>query len=506
MSQPMDGTVIDGEVITPGSPRWYLTRLTQRLLSRQTRYDRLERYMLGNHDYPNGDKRYVVALRELQRKCRTNYCVLIAQAVTNRMKVNGFQFGPESQEDEDAKKIWTANNMDLQSSIIINTASVFGDAYVLVAPPLEEDEDGDGLPIITAEDPRLCITESDPRHPTRLLAGLKMWQDDASQTIWAVLYLPESILLYQGPTITDYVGTDIASLTQILVGRSAAAGGFKLVDEQPNPVGEVTLIRVNWQPAFGSLGRGEFEGVIDIQDRINTVMLERMVLSKSQAFNQRWMTGAKKGEEFKAGADMVWATVNQEAKFGQFDAVDFTQINAAINDDVGHLAAVTGTPATYLMNRMVNVSGDTLTQDQSALVTKIRLRQEAVGWAYERVMRLAFKIDGDTAKAKETEVVTLWRDAEVKDLAGLGDLFSKLTAGGVALDIAMKVTGLFTNDQIASAKEQFEEQQKMAQEMALEQGQQAEDGDMGVAKQQGQNAVAAVKAKPKPTSKPKPKS
>lgn len=541
--------------MSPGSPRWYLSRMTQRLLSRQFRYDRLERYAQGDHDLPNGDKRFVVALRELQRKCRTNYCELVIKAVTERMRVTGFQFGPEQQVDEEAKAIWYYNDMEVQSQVAIMMAATFGDAYIMVTPSPEDDDSEaeitinvsktatnstpppkkpkgpdqpyqtqtqfqpqqqetqtqvmKNLPVISVEDPRMCITEQDPRYINKTLAGLKLWQDDAFGVIRAVLYLPDNIYEYEGPAVTDVVGTDTTKLTHTLISKGVVAGGFRLVSVQPNPVGQVPLVRLNWQPAFGTMGRAEIETIMDIQDRINHTILDRLVIAKAQAYNQRWMTGGTGGESFRPGSDMVWATQDAAAKFGQFEAVDLNQILAAVRDDVGDLAAVSQTPATYLMNRMVNVSGDTLTQDQSALIGKVADRQEAVGWGFAKVMRLAFAVSGNEAKAKETEVCTLWKSAQVYQLAELADSFSKFTAGGVPLDIAMQITGLFTNDQIANAKEQFELQQQMAQQMALEQqdqvGQQGMDqmkqkgqDQMAATKQQGANQVAAAKAKPKP--------
>lgn len=446
-----------------GSPRWYLERLTRRLLGRQTRYDKLERYALGDHPYPNGDKRYVVALRDLQRKARTNYCGLVISAVTERMKPLGFQFGPEEQIDEEAQSIWNYNDMDYQSQIIINTAATFGDAYVLVAPPIEED----GEPIISAEDPRMCITETDPRLVTKTLAGLKMWQDDADSTIRAVLYLPNEIRTYRGPAIADVIGTDVASLTKILVGRSAAAGGFVLERVQRNPYNQVTLVKVSWQPAFGSQSRAEHEGVLDIQDRINHTILDRLVISKAQAYNQRWVTGAKKGDEFKPGADMVWATVDKDAKMGQFDAADVTPILTAVKDDIGDMAAISQTPASYLMNRIVNVSGDTLNQDQAALTSKIQFRQIAVGWALERVIRMAFLIKGNTDKAKETKLETIWKRPVIYKIEMLGDFMAKTAQAGVPIDVVMQVTDLFTSDQIERSRQHAEEMN--AQEMNMRQ-------------------------------------
>src|SRR5678816_472091 len=252
--------------MSPGSPRWYLSRMTQRLLSRQFRYDRLERYAQGDHDLPNGDKRYVVALRELQRKCRTNYCELVIKAVTERMRIIGFQFGPEQQVDEEAKAIWYYNDMEVQSQVAIMMAATFGDAYLMVTPPLEEEDDTEDYSIISVEDPRMCITEQDPRYINKTLAGLKLWQDDALGVIRAVLYLPDNIYEYEGPAVTDVVGTDTTKLTHSLISKGVVAGGFRLIKTQPNTVGEVPLIRLNWQPAFGTIGRAEIESIIDIQD------------------------------------------------------------------------------------------------------------------------------------------------------------------------------------------------------------------------------------------------
>lgn len=453
------------EVVTPGAPRWYLRRLTERLMGRRHRYDRLEAYALGNHPLPNGDKRYVAHLRELQHKSLTNYTELVIKAVTERMKPVGFQFGPEQQLDEDAKRIWNYNDMDYQAPLLINMCATFGDAYILISP----EEEPDGEPIWTVIDPSMAIIEPDPRYPTRTLAALRLWQDEETPEFHAILYLPTEIRHYIGPSVSDHVGTDTAKLTTQLVGKGATAGSFELVEVSPNPFGEVSMFRVAWQPAFGTQGRAEHEGVLHIQDRINLAILDRLVISKSQAYNQRWVVGAKKGEEFKGGSDIVWATTNDKATMGQFDAADLTQLLNAVRDDIGDLAAVSQTPASYLMNRMVNVSGDTLYQDQAALVAKIKLRQSAVGYGLEKAMRFSFKVKGNTAKAKETEVVVLWERASVYKLEALGDFIQKTVSAGVPVDTVMQVTDLFTDDQIKEAKENAEKMHQEEMQMQREQ-------------------------------------
>lgn len=483
----------DDTDMSPGSPRWYLTRLTQKLLGRHADFDKLERYALGHHDYPNGDKRYVAALRDLQKKARTNYIELVIKAVIERMRVKEFRLGTEEEPDEDSRKIWKYNDMDYQAPMMFMSGATFGECYVLVSPPDEED----GEPVITVEDPKMCIIEQDPTNRTRTLAGLKMWQDDVLGVIVAVLYLPDATYVYHGHAVVDNMGTDAKALLTRLT-TVPDAGGFELVSIEDNPYGKVPLIRGPWQPAFAPRSRGEAENVMDIQDRINHTILDRLVIAKSQAYNQRWATGLHKPKgkrdsekpPFNPGADMVWATYEPDAKFGQFDAADIKQILEAIRDDVGDLAATSQTPATYLMNRMVNVSGDTLTQDQSALVSKIKLRQDAMAWMLEQILKMCFLIKGEEDKAQEPEWQVIWFDPEIRTLAEQADALNKLVSAGVPLQIAMQRLG-FTSDEIKIAVE--EQQKVMEREMQMAEQQMRLEAD---------NQIRVEKAKPKPTSKP----
>lgn len=511
--------------MSPGAPRWYVNRLCQKLMSRQPRYRKLEAYALGNHPYPVGDPRFVLELQNLQRKSRTNYIELVIKAVTNRMRVQDFSFDGES--DDDAAAIWSYNNMDLFSGVIINTAATFGDAYALVSPP--DPDDPNGEPVITPEEPKMCITEDDPRYPSKTLAGFKMWQDDVDQVIYACLYLPGKNYLYEGPALNDVIGMDSATLTKRLT-STPSEGGFKFKSVEDTGIDKVTLVRGNWQPAFGSMGRGEAESAFDIQDRINHTILDRLVIAKSQAYNQRWVSGATKDlagqggrPPFRAGADAVWALPSVDGKFGQFDAADLTQMLQAIRDDVGDLAAITETPASFLMNRMVNVSGDTLTQDQSALVQKVKWRMDAMGWMFERVMRLCFLFKGDEAKATSVDVETNWVDPEIRALSEQADAATKLVTAGVPWEVIGKLLNFSKADieliaQKVEEQKQLEADQMQAQLDAAGQQATAQAGhEAGLnqanndhalklaktnndAKLQQTKVAAAAKPKPKPSA------
>jgi SPP1 Gp6-like portal protein len=490
-----------GYNIEPGSPDWWLKRLVQRLMGRQTRYTVLENYAVGKHPVPDGDKRFVTALYDLQKKAKTNYIELVISAVTARQKVKCFTFSADEAADEDAQRIWAYNNMDLQSSVLFNMGAVFGDFYLLVTPP--DPTDPNAEPVICVEDPKQCITENDPRYPNKVSAGLKLWEDSIDGKAYAALYLPDAIYLYSAPA-NPQTWWDTPGLTKRNT-TGLSYGGFTLESVQPNPLGKVPLIHGEWQPSFGTMSRAEAESVFDIQDRINHTILMRLVVAKNQAFNQRWVTGVDKNKvgkdgrpQFKGAADAVWMIPDKDASIGQFEAADITGILAAIRDDVGDLAAVSKTPASYLMNRMVNVSGDTLDQDQSALVGKTKDRNESCGFALVEAMKMAFLFKGNTAKATEPLARCVFHDPAIRKLSEVSDSIGKLTGGGVALEVAMRICGFSEEDIAFSVKErdkQQAEQQKIAdQQMAAQQ-----DHQLQLAKTTGSmKAAGAGPPKPKP--------
>lgn len=462
----------------PGSPDWWLGRLITRLMDRQQRFDLLECYVTGNHPVPEGDQRYVKTLREMQRRARTNYYGLVTKTPPERMHLRGFRFGDSASEaDETARKVWSANNMDYQAPIVHNTASAFGVSYVMVSPP--EDASArwaTGLPVITVEDPRTTIVEADPANMMRSRAGLRMWVDDIIGKVMVLLYLPDAVFQYVGPAAKDLTGLDRPQLTRKLL-AAPQQGGLALVDSFENPLGAVPIVQMDWIPTTGEIGFAEAEDVMDIQDRINSQILERTIITKMQAYKQRWVTGVKPGKDkngqskapFEPGADILWVTDNPDVKFGEFDQVDISQLLEAVRDDVGDMAAITKTPAHYLMNRMANVSGDTLTQAEAGLVSKTKQRMIAVGWGWERVMRLCFAYLNDP-KATEVDVEVMWAHPQLYSRAELADAFGKEVASGLPLAIAAERLGL-EPDQIAFVVEEAERlaaEQKAAEEQQVE--------------------------------------
>jgi hypothetical protein len=485
------------ELVAPvGTPEFWLYRLAQGLIDRQPRYELLERYVIGNHPVPSGDQRYVRALRELQEKSKTNYIALVTNAPCERMEVVGFRFGDNAEDsgDDDANMIWQANDMDLMSSIAHSTAATYSRVYVLVSPPMDDPK----VPIITVEDPRCTIVEHDPASMRKIRAGLRMWNDDVLGIAVAVVYLPDGIHYFRGKTNDYYKNIDYDTLRQ----RITSAGSWEYMGSEPNVIGEVPIVPINWRPGLHGTSMAEAEEGFSIQDRINATVLDRMIISRSQAYKQRWAKGVTIPKDdagrakapFDPGSDILWAVSDKDAAFGEFREADIRQILEAVRDDVGDLAAITKTPPHYLLGEIVNASGDALKAAETGLVSKTKQRIRSAGWAWEKVIRLGFAYLGDE-RSKSEVAETIWADPESRSRAELADAILKETQMGLPPEMAFERLGL-TPAQVTRAM-QLMRAKEMRDAMLM-----AASGQMAPAKP-GQPGQASQK--PPQDSKPKPK-
>jgi len=189
------------------------------------------------------------------------------------------------------------------------------------------------------------------------------------------------------------------------------------------------------RPDLKGNGTGEFEGVIDIQDRINEGVLDRMVISKMQAYRQRWAKGVKMEDEngnptqpFVPGVDLLWAVEDENASFGDFEAADLTQLLAATRDDVQDMAAISTTPPHYLLSAIVNASGDALAAAETALVSKVLDEHVEFGESWEEVNRFAGKYAGRDVPV-DAEVI--WKDPTYRTVAELASAAVQYQTAGV---------------------------------------------------------------------------
>jgi hypothetical protein len=433
----------------PGTLDWYLKRQVYNILNRNRRYDRNERYVVGNHPFPMGDKRYVKALYDFQKMARTNYFGLVTQSPVERMRVLGLKFGQANEADTEASDMMLANDWDYQEAMIHLYAATFGDAYVLVSPP---DEWSNGQPIFTMEDPRMCGVEYDTTRPTMVNSGVRMWEDELSSQVLAMVMLKADspsgrarVGYYIGPKAEALEDCDLPTLTRRLT-TFGHEESFNLVDVQELPIPTVPLVRYAWNPSLNdvSLSEGEVFNLFDIQDRINQQVLDKLVISRAQAYKQRYASGIKipegpggrKKPPFDPGSDILWATEAENVKFGEFSEADIRQVLESITQDVGDMAAISKTPPHYLLGKIVNASGDALKASEAGLVSKTRLRMRAMGFGHERVLRTGF-LYLKNPKATDSGQV-MWGDPEEQQTSALADAGLKYTQMGIPLALAME--------------------------------------------------------------------
>jgi hypothetical protein len=364
------------------------------------------------------------AYTRFQQMARTNFMALVAESLLERLRVVGFRAGSDATDtvDKRAWKWWQANDLDAVAGLVHRAAVVMSRSYVIVG----RDPDDPGEPLITGEDPRQVIHEEDPANRRVLLAAMKTWWDDVERCHRAVLYLPDSVHYYQTVAGTDRE-TD-AALWQ-------AARWDTEKEPADNPSGVVPVIPFRNRPNLSGECLGEFEDCTDIQDRINTQVLDRMVIAAMQAYRQRYATGVDTTDEqgrptaeFDPGADLLWVVPDEHAKFGDFSAVDLAGVLNAVESDVQALGSITRTPPQYMLGKIVNANGEALSAAETGLVSKTTERLTEYSASWEEVYRQAGVIIGEEIP-DDAEV--LWADPQFRSMAEKAAASVQLVAAGV---------------------------------------------------------------------------
>lgn len=394
------------DMTEPGSPGWWLERLGSRLVKRRGHLDRLWRYYVGEPDLPEGEDGYREAFQAFQRKARTNYARLAVKATRDRMILNGFRTGADDDENGDkvARDIINANGLRVEYGDLHTYVLAMGEAYTIIGGPSVGTA---GRPTITVEDPRQVITEHDPMNPRRVIAALKLFTD--AGTDYAYLYLPGRVLVAKrdarGNTVSNMLGDGWEWDEE----RSRALPrGFEDV---------LPVVRFRNED-----GMGEFEPHLDLIDRINKTVLDRMVITAIQAFRQRAIIGdlpetddegneIDYAAEFRPGPGELWQ-LPEGVDIKELGQTDVTPILTAVKDDVRDFAAVTATPLYFISPDAANGSAEGASTMREAHVFKVEDRIVRMSDPHIQTMAHAFRFAGDEVRANLLTMEPLWQPAE----------------------------------------------------------------------------------------------
>lgn len=433
-------------------------RLARKLELRQPRLDLLDSYLRGDPPLPEGADAARKAYVHIQKKARLNLAELSVEAVLDRMVPTGFQTGVtgDTAGDARARDIWVANGLDVEATEVHRLMLGLGDAYVIVGGPDHET----GIPVITAEDARQVVTAHDPARQQNIRAGLKIFHDAELTQDFAYLYVPgrvfvafrEARRVQKNPVVRFSPGSWDWDISR---------GG---ADGLPLPAGSESAMPV--VRFRNKRGAGQFETHIDLLDRVNHMILQRLVIATFQAFKQRGIKASaedmpEKDENgvkidydaiFSADPGALWQ-LPPNAEMWESGAVDLQPILAATKEDKMDFAALTRTPLYWFIPDAANGSAAGAEAQREGAVNQAedRIRRASAGW--NRVMATAFRFMGDTDRAKLPSLRTLWQPANRYTLAERADAGNK-ALGDVPWETRMTDIWQFPPEKVEEMKAQ----------------------------------------------------
>lgn len=416
----------------PGTPGWWMSKLMAEQHNRRIRLNRLDAYYRGRPDLPNVDTVTSVSFEAIMRKARANFAELIVEAVRERMRPVGFRTGGDDNElgDKEAWRIWQANSLDADSALVHRSSLSMSDAYVIVGPVSLET----GAPVITPEDPRQVITAEDPVQRRRTIAALKVFHDDMLERDRAFVYLPGQVWKASRKARSTDALSYAGNYSSIAIGDWDWDG----VEELEYPI--VPVVRFANRASMMSEPMGEFESVIPALDRINHMILQRLVIATLQAFKQRAVKGVPthdaSGAEvdyrdvFSADPGAMWL-LPDGAEIWESQQADLSGILLSVRHDLLDLAAATRTPLHIFTPDAANGSAEGASLSRESLVFKTEDRLTQAGESWEQVMSHAFLFAGDQRRASRGDMECLWAPPERFSMAERYDAASKASAAGV---------------------------------------------------------------------------
>lgn len=411
----------------PYSPGWWMMQLANRLNNpkRLRRLKLLYDYWEGNPPLPVGAENSLSAYRAFQKKARSNFAALIVEAPQSMLKARTIRTSVAN-DDAGDKLAWSyyrRNKLPVRIMDVWRWMLIFGEAYMSVGMPDDSQTWGAAgespVPCIAPEDPRQMITLDDP-NTGRARAALKLFSDDLTGIDYCYLWLPGQLFVATRQHAAPMLGNRPRPTFD--------AGSFTLA---PDLCAEWDVPIVPVVKFHNRGGKGQFEGVLDILDRINHMLLQRLVIATFQAFKQRAISIDPKdmpandpvtGDEidyddiFAADPGALWR-LPVGAKVQELGQADLTQMLSGVKDDVMHLAAITRTPLPMLMPDSANQTAEGAQVQREGQTFTVEDLQVVCTAGLAEVFSMAFTFAGEPERAQLDEISVDWRPAERYSLA-----------------------------------------------------------------------------------------
>lgn len=344
-----------------------------------------------------------------------NWPRLGADIHEERLDLEGFRFGRESEADDELWKWWKSQDGEVQSQQANLESIICGAAYAFVGA-----DEGDGPAHLSVEHPSQVIHRVDPK-TRRTSAIVKRW-DDEENVRWADQLLPD------------------ANITWRFNGREWVED-----ERDDHELGHVLGVPIVNRPRMlHPMGVSEFHDIIPVADAANKMATDMMISGEFHAMPRRWVFGMgpedfvdEQGEPMSAWqqvAGRVWATSlpPDKVEAGQFPESDL----AVFHNTIKLLASLTthlmALPPDFMAFGSINPpSADSIRAMESRLVKRAERQQSTRSAPYQQIARLRYLVEGGSMPPDAWSLEAIWRDASTPTRAQAADAAVKLFQSGV---------------------------------------------------------------------------
>lgn len=349
---------------------------------------------------------------------------MYVSSLEERLDVEDFRMGDESEGDERLRNWWQANLLDVDSGPGHTEALVHGIAYITVSAPDEDEDEDPEIPIIKLESPFNFIAKQDYR-TRKVKEALRVYEDpEIPNEKYVALYLPDE---------TVYLGQSKDRNTQWLLDKRV-----------PHEMGRVLVSPlVNRARIHEWCGRSEISKELrSATDAASRIMMNLQSASELMAIPQRIIFGVDESEfpvdVTQPGAAMeaymarIMAFANDGAKATQFSSADLRNYVDALQELAKQVASYTGLPPQYLSFSSDNpASAEAIKSAESRLIKKVERKARLFGQSWEEAMRLGMLVIDGSIPRDAYKLETVWRDPSTPTFAAKADGTTKLHAAGI---------------------------------------------------------------------------
>ncbi len=443
------------------SPDWLFVSLLKQIATQERRFSGLKQYVEGDPPKPDtpdslsaGESDTWVEFERFRRKSRTNYAELIVGACLDKTTLQGFRTSAAGDEegDKEAERLWDGNDMDVKADAVLSDMFTYGAGFLLADPFTKRAKAFHPWQALVIKD-----SVGDP------VVGVTIEHNPLERRDYGYLWTRD----------TDAAGMATGPVwCHIAVRDRENRAAEKLTDEVPRGT-YLSRNWVWWESRKTSLefiplldfenreGVGEFERHMDTLDRINHMLLQRVVIATMQAFKQRALKGTfpKHDEQgnvidydklFPTSPGALWL-IPPDADLWESGQTTISDILMSVKDDVRDLAATTRTPMTYFSPDAANQSAEGASLQREGYTSKIENRRSRLEGRWRRFMSLMFQINGDQTRAKIEEIEPIWKSVEVLSTTEKYSAGSQAAVMGLSIKTIMREVLQYTPRQMRVA-------------------------------------------------------